>query len=214
MPRKKIAISSEHPYHITARCINREWFNLPLDRVWPIMSDFLFLVSAEYSMKIHSFVLMPNHFHLLAHFPKANPGSAMNYFMRETSREITRISGRINQTYGARYHKSLISNHHYFMNAYKYVYRNPVRAELCTRTQEYPFSSLAGLCGQSHLAFPVEEDNLLFAPTFQDSTLNWLNQTPNVEEENDIRRALRHSQFELGVSKETGQSNRLESHLY
>jgi hypothetical protein len=51
------------------------------------------------------------------------------------------------------------------------------------------------------LGFPVEEDTLLFAPTFQDSTLNWLNQTPTAEEEDDFRKALLHSQFKLGVSK-------------
>jgi hypothetical protein len=81
------------------------------------------------------------------------------------------------------------------MNAYKYIYRNPVRAGLCERVEDYPFSTISGLVGNSRLLFPVVEDTLLFNPTFQWSTLDWLNTAPKDGHEEQIRKALKRSVF-------------------
>lgn len=176
------------------------------------MEDYLFLTHRLYGMKIHSFVLMPNHFHLLASFPEANIGACMNYFMRETSREITRLSGRINQTYGNRHHKSMIDSYHYFMNVYKYVYRNPVRARLSKLVQTYPYSTLAGLCGLQKLVIPLEPDTLIFNPAFQEATLTWLNTKPKPEHEEEIRKGLKHPTFTL-KTPQTKKESELKTHL-
>jgi REP element-mobilizing transposase RayT len=66
------------------------------------------LINRAYKAEIHAFVLMSNHFHLVVSFPENNMSEAMNYFMRETSRMISRDAGRINQTYGSRYFRSII----------------------------------------------------------------------------------------------------------
>src|SRR5689334_21017913 len=93
VPRKNVPIHSTDPYHITARCINKEWFRIPLTEVWSLMGDYLAVIEHEFKILIHAFVLMPNHFHLISTAPDANISVALNYFMRETSREITRLSG-------------------------------------------------------------------------------------------------------------------------
>jgi len=206
MARRFVPVSTEHPYHLTARCVNREWFQLPIEDVWKIMEDYLFLTHSLYGMKIHAFVLMPNHFHLLASFPHGNIGPCMNYFMRETSREITRLSCRINQTYGARHHKSMIDSYHYFMNVYKYIYRNPVRAKLSKFVEAYPYSTLAGLCGLRKLVIPLEPDILIFNPDFQLDILNWLNTKPKPEHEAEIRKGLRHPTFTLKTPRNKKES--------
>jgi putative transposase len=177
------------------------------------MEDYLFLVSHHYSLLIHCFVLMPNHFHMMTTSPEGNLSQAMNYFMRETSREITRLSGRINQTYGARHHKSIINNFHYFMNCYKYVYRNPVRAGLIDQVQNYPYSTLAGICGQKRLVIPIVEDTLMFSPDFDTTTLHWLNQASTPEDEDEIRRALRRPVFALPKSRQNHRPSTLEFKL-
>src|SRR5687768_41216 len=98
MPRRPVICNAEFPYHVTARCHNREWFDLPLDLVWNVMEDFLFLSQKMYSLRIHQFVLMPNHFHLVVSTPEGNISRSMQYFLSETSRQISTLSGRINQT--------------------------------------------------------------------------------------------------------------------
>ncbi len=152
---------------------------------------------------------MSNHFHLLVSTPEANISQAMQYFMTQTSREITRLSGRINQTYGARFHRSLITNYNYYMSAYKYVYRNPVRADICQRVEDYPFSSMHGLLGAKQLFIPLEEDTLLFNRSFDESSLRWLNTSPTGEAESDVRKALRRSVFSYPRAK-NNKRNRLE----
>lgn len=213
MPRKYIPIVAQDPYHISARCHNGEWFQLPMDTVWSIMEDYLYLISAVYRVQIHSFVLMSNHFHLIITAPNGNLSAALLYFMRETSREITRLSGRINQTYGNRNHKTHLAQYLYYMNTYKYIYRNPVRAGICEQVEEYRYSSLHGLCGLKKLLIPLIEDTILFTPEFDNCALNWLNTKPNVEQEEEVRLALRRPQFKLVPPKKTGRPSLLEHQL-
>ena len=213
MPRKLIPISPSDPYHISARCLNREGFKLPLAGVWSLMEDYLFLTSSLYGLRIHSFVLMSNHFHLLLTAPNGNLSEALLYFMRETSREITRMSGRINQTYGSRNHKTRIGNYHYFMNTYKYVYQNPVRAGICERAENYPYSSLNGLCGLSRLSIPLVEDTILFSPVFDESALRWINKPPDFSLQEAMRLALRRADLEFKASRKTGRESKLKEFL-
>jgi putative transposase len=175
MARKKTILQSVFPYHITARCINQEWFELDLELVWSIFGDYLTILKYEFNFEIISFVLLNNHFHMLVKTPDANLSEGMNYFMREVSREISYKSGRINQTFGGPYHWCLLDSYRYFLNSYKYVYRNPVEAGLATTCESYSYSSLSRLLGFRRINFPIETDTILLNPDFQIEALHWLN---------------------------------------
>src|SRR5262245_49031235 len=142
MARKLLFRSKDLPYHVTARSNNREWFTLPLRKVWRIFGDVTQIVSDRYGLLVHAFVLMSNHFHLLCATPEADLGQAMNYLMRQVSKAIGSETGRINRIFGARYHWSVIDNPLYFAHAYKYVMRNPVEARIVTEVESYSYSSL------------------------------------------------------------------------
>ncbi|WP_407652951.1 transposase [Bdellovibrio svalbardensis] len=160
------------------------------------MSNYLFFISTAYKIEIHSFVLMNNHFHLIARFPENNMSEAMNYFMRETSRVISRSSMRINQTYGGRYFRSAITKPHYLEHVYKYVYRNPIEAGLASNAEEYPYSTLSILLGKKNGIIPLIRDPRL-EPKLLESTLRWLNKKPVSEDKEEVRKALRKPQFTL-----------------
>ena len=211
MPRKVIPPNDIFPYHVCARAHNRERFPIPISDMWSLFEDYLFLVVQLYGFQIHSFVLMPNHFHLLVRTPEANLGEGMNYLMRESARETSRLSFRINQTYGGRYHRSLISNAQYFFDVYKYVYRNPVRANLCSSVEEYQFSTLRGLLGFERLSIPVIEDTILFDGENQTEVLKWLNQDPILGLEDEVRQGLRHANYELNTARKTNRKSLLET---
>jgi len=212
MPRLIVPPSNEFPYHVTARCINREWFRIPMDQVWSLMEDYLFFISKAYKVEILAFVLMNNHFHLLVVCPEGNLAEAMNYFMRETSRRIGEMAGRINQTYGGRFHRSLVKDPHYFNHVYKYVYRNPVEAGICARPEDYPYSTLYGLVGKRKLNFDMAYDSTLFFS--YESTLRWLNEAPAAEETLMVANALRKTVFKFAAESRTGYLSRLESGVY
>lgn len=213
MPRKRVQFNPESPLHITARCLNKEWFELPSEVVWTIFEDYLFCLNKNFGIEIHSFVMMANHIHLLAKAPLGNLSHAMQYFMMQTSREITRLSGRINQTWGARYFKSEINGFHHYMNVYKYVYQNPLRANLCERVEDYPFSTIRGLLGESSIYIPLQEDTLLFNPNLDESVLAWLNRRANADQIEEMRRALRKGKFHLSTSRRFQRPSRLETEL-
>lgn len=213
MPRRQVPIVPMDPYHINARCINREWFQLPLETVWSIMEDYLWLINAMFELRIHAFLLMSNHFHWLVTAPNGNLSAALLFFMRETSKEITRLSGRINQTYGTRNHKTHIPSYHHFMNTYKYIYQNPLRAGICKQVEDYPFSSLHGLCGLKKLFVPLVEDTILFTPNFDERILSWLNTRSKPEHDEAMHQALRRPQLEFKTCRKTGRPNPLENEL-
>lgn len=172
------------------------------------MSNYLYFIHHAYKAEIHAFVLMSNHFHLLIRFPENNMSEAMNYFMRESSRMISREAGRINQTYGARNYRTVITKNIHLENVYKYLYRNPVQANICQRVEDYPFSTLQIRLGKRRGVIPLVGDPILEVDV--DKTLNWLNMAPDVKDLDEVRKALRHSTFTLPTRADGEFIHRLE----
>ncbi len=203
MPRAKVILQSEFPYHITARCINKEWFSLPMENVWDIFCDELTRVNNTHGLQIHSFILMSNHFHLIASTPQANISKAMHQFMNFSSKRLTRSGNRINQTFAGRHYKCVLDDFRYYMNAYKYNYRNPVHASICKAVEEYPFSSLSIKLGLNKRNMPLVEDTLLNEDV--PGILKWLNTPPDPEKLEAVKMGLRRQYFK---SKKCRISNR------
>lgn len=207
MPRINPPLVSDLPYAISARTNDGQFFSLPMNTVWSVYEDYLFLASKMFGLKIYAFVLMSNHFHLVCSFPNSNHADCLRYFLRETSKEIGRISGRSNHLYGSRNYKCLLDSYLYLINTYKYVYQNPVRAKVSPNVESYPYSTLHGLLGFSKLIIPVEND-LLLNENLEDH-LKWLNLLPSQNHLEDFRRALRRRIFSLsrGIDKKTHSLN-------
>lgn len=209
MAQKSNESYKEGPYHVTARSINKEWFSIPMDDVWRIFSEHLFFLHHAFNINIHSFVLMHNHYHLMVSTPECNLSLGMMYFHREVSRELNRQGNRINRTFAGRFFRCHIGNYHYFLNCYKYVYFNPVKAKASAQVESYPYSTLSALLGQTKGIIPLQEDTLLFSGHIENE-LSWLNSKPKDEDWEAIKCGLKKKQFKLPIDKSTGKKNRLE----
>jgi Transposase and inactivated derivatives len=185
------------PYHITARSINREWFSIEMVAVWKIMTTHLQFIHRAYNIRILAFVLMNNHFHMIAQAPNGNLSEAMRFFMSETGRDLRRYTLRINRVFGSRFHRSLLLSPHYYLHAYKYVYRNPVEAGLVKNVEDYPFSTLPGLLGNSRLDISICDDLNWENLGARQATLDWLNQEPNKLDWERVAKGLSRSEFKL-----------------
>lgn len=194
MPRKLLIKTNEFPYHITNRSNNRDFFYVPNELLWPIFINCLNELRVQYKCKIHSFVLMSNHYHLIISTSEYNIGEAMKYFHREVARQANKLSGRINHFFGGRYKWSLICDELYYWNCVKYIFRNPIRAGLCSNVNEYKFSSL------NHSA---ELFSWNMTDFFHDRTksielnLDWLNEPFQKEHEQLIKKGLRRREFTI-----------------
>ncbi len=200
MPRRRFFPTDQFPYHVTARSHNKEFFPVPMNELWEIFSRYLYFITLAYGVRIHAFVLMSNHFHMIISTPNANLDQAMNYLMREVSKAINRDSERINQVFGGPYHWTVIKNRTYYHHAYKYVYRNPVEARMCTRVEAHPYSTLRGIIGMDRLPFPTFDNMNLI--TQLGKQLEWLNSPfPNAAFVELIRQAMRREEFCLDENR-------------
>lgn len=187
MPRPLLIRSETHPYHVTSRCNNKDFFPIPLCEVWEIMLSLLKTEIKEQGLVVHAFVLMGNHFHLLCHTPNANLDQIMQRFLRQSSVKISARSKTVNHLWGARYKWSLIESEMHYFQVYRYIYQNPVRARICSKVEEYPFSTL-------------KNAELVLYPLI-DGEIDWLNEVLKKEDGELIKMGLRKQQFDVNKRK-------------
>ena len=168
---------------------------MDMQSVWDIFSINLYFTCHCYGIKVHAFVLMSNHYHLLVSAPHGNLSEAIGYFQKACTNEINRRTGNINQLWGGRFGRSLIDSHHYLLAVYKYIYRNPIEAGICKRVESYPWSSLQFGLGQRHYEFPLFDD--LMDELSADRELDWINTDPGEAKKEYMKRGLRRARFKL-----------------
>jgi REP element-mobilizing transposase RayT len=101
--------------------------------------------SAElFNIKIATYCLMPNHYHLLLHTPDGN----LSAFMRQINGIYTQRFNRAHkydgQLFRGRYKSILIEVESYLLELLRYIHKNPLRAGLCNDLNEYEWSSHHG----------------------------------------------------------------------
>lgn len=207
MPRRKLIKTDLYPYHITNRLNNRQFFNIDMNLCWDVFAKYLTYANYLYGLQTHAFVLMSNHYHLIASTPDKNIGDAVKYFQREISKELNFKSGRINHLFGGRYHWSVITNEKFYSLALKYVYRNPCKAFVTYKVEEYPYSSLTRQLGvyndlpMNLKIFKPEVIDSQLGCTLNENVLEWMNEPFNNEIDQGIYNGLRKTEFQIPHTK-------------
>lgn len=215
MPRKLVELSDYYPYHIVARCNNKDWYCLPLETVFAIYIDVLKRTIKNYEIQLHAFVLMSNHFHMINSTPKANLSSAMRYFMTESSRSIARQANRINRIYGKRYHWTIIKSPEHYAHTFKYIYQNPIRAQICQKVEQYKWSALNTQNQiMNTLITDVNNEFSAFIPISINQKIQWLNECEGAFYIESVRKALRHHEFKFSCDKSNGKRLRFDDALH
>jgi REP element-mobilizing transposase RayT len=142
MGRKRLIKSNEHFYYLTCRSNFENSFYIPKIESWEIMQNELNHLKSELEIEVLAFVLLDNHFHLIARSPKHEMGHVMFYFMMRVTRKIQRRSRRINRILGGRYKGTLILCDDHLKDVTKYVLRSPIEANLCQTAELYFYTTV------------------------------------------------------------------------
>ena len=135
-------------HHIIQRGNNRQpIFVAAAD--YQMMLDLLEENSNKFEVAIHAYVLMGNHFHLLA-TPQTAQGLAQ--MMQAVGRRYVRYfndrQSRTGTLWEGRFKSTLIQSERYLLACMAYIDLNPVRAGMVANAGDYPWSSFAHFLGR------------------------------------------------------------------
>jgi putative transposase len=111
----------------------------------PIHKAFFIKELKEYNKKfdyqILAYVIMDNHYHILIKTNKDAIDKIMFYINNVVVKFLCRELKRCGHIYGSRYNCKVVESDAYLLWLLRYIHRNPVRAEICSRIKEYRWCS-------------------------------------------------------------------------
>ena len=138
LPRLTLA---GYPHHVIQRGNNRQ-------AIFATVADYQHLLelleenAKKFEVDVHAYVLMTNHFHLLA-TPQTDTGLPL--LMQAVGRSYVRYfndrQSRSGSLWEGRYRSTLIETDRYLLACMAYIDLNPVRAGLVNEAHEYAWSS-------------------------------------------------------------------------
>jgi len=141
MPRRPRPLLDGGCYHLIARGNNRQ-FLFTEEGTFRYFLDLLARAKARFPAKLYHYCLMSNHIHLLLEIGEARQlPKFMQFVLQGYARWFCtqqRYSGHVWQ---GRYKSPLVAKESYYLEAGRYIERNPLRAKLVTDLRDYPWSS-------------------------------------------------------------------------
>jgi putative transposase len=137
-----------YPHHVIQRGNNRQAiFSTPAD--YDMLLTLLHENAQKFGVAVHAYVLMTNHFHLLA-TPETADGLPL--MMQAVGRRYVRYfndaQGRSGTLWEGRYRSTLIQTDRYLLACMAYIDLNPVRAGIVREAKDYSWSSHGHYIGQ------------------------------------------------------------------
>jgi putative transposase len=149
MPRHPRTVFAGIPHHVTQRGNHRDkvFFDPADAHAYLCLSHAYF---RQHEVEVFAYCLMPNHVHLVL-TPSRPDGlhRALRAVHSQFAQRINRMRSLKGHLWQGRYFSSALDTG-YFLNAVRYVERNPVRAGLVRCAEDYPWSSAAAHCGLRH----------------------------------------------------------------
>lgn len=127
-------------YHVTARGNERK--RVFFGRAdYEAFKGYLKETKEKYGVRLHCYVLMTNHYHLLVETPKGNLSRLMHDLNGSYTNYLNRKRRRSGHLFQGRYKGIVVERDSYLLELSRYLHLNPVRARLVAKPEEYPYSS-------------------------------------------------------------------------
>lgn len=130
-----------YPHHLILRGNNRQpIFAAPAD--YEVLLALLAETAEKSGVALHAYVLMSNHFHLLA---TPDAADSLPQMMQAVGRRYVRHfndrQGRTGTLWEGRYRSTVVQSERYLLACMAYIDLNPVRAGMVAEARDYPWSS-------------------------------------------------------------------------
>lgn len=152
MPYRLIPSHKDNYYHVYNRGNNKEQIFFEEKNYHYFLSK---IVNAfEDKIDLVAYCLMPNHYHLISHVKQDGfLELAMQKISTGYSRAINKAYNRTSHLFQGRFKNKLIPNNEYLLHLSRYIHRNPLRAGLVNKLDEWKFSSYPIFIGKVKLSF-------------------------------------------------------------
>jgi putative transposase len=127
-------------YHVTARGNERKRIFFGKGD-YDKFKEYLLEGQEKYGYRLHCYVLMTTHYHLLIDTPEGNLSEVVHYINGSYANYINRKRNRSGHLLQGRYKGILVDRDAYFLELSRYLHLNPVRAKMVEKPEEYGQSS-------------------------------------------------------------------------
>jgi REP element-mobilizing transposase RayT len=136
-------------YHLGTRGNNRGWiFRDDVDRIRFL--ELLTKVVRRHGWTLLAYCLMTNHYHLVVRFDEASLSAGMQELNGAFARTFNLRHNRVGHAFERRFHDELIESDGHLLATIRYDMLNPVRARICERPEQWPWSSHRACLGLDH----------------------------------------------------------------
>ena len=158
-------------YHVFNRGINKQAIFLNTEDYEFFLSK-LYALRQKYDYSIYAICLMPNHFHISLHTRKIPISKIMSSLTTSYSMYFNRKYQHFGPVFQNRFKSILIENDSYFLELSRYIYLNPVKAELVQDPAMYKYTSLREALKKEPLHF-LDQDILRLIGETEKSRKNY-----------------------------------------
>ncbi|MDR1398588.1 MAG: transposase [Treponema sp.] len=130
-------------YHVTSK-INRSEMDLREPRIKEMLLTFLKRTMQKYPFQLFNFCIMDNHIHLLI---KPARGQSLSQIMQWFKGNFAKYWNKVHNKkgghlWGERFFSEIISTRKQFLRIFKYIDKNPKRAGMVARAEDWEFGGL------------------------------------------------------------------------
>jgi len=128
-------------YHVTQRAPGKE-------RLFLEETDYLYFIhllknsSKKFKIDIYSFVLMPNHIHILLHLNEKNLDKGMKEIFQKYAIYFNKKYHRKGHVFCGAYRCALCNDEKYILAVSIYIHLNPLKANIVKSASRYRWSSI------------------------------------------------------------------------
>ena len=124
-------------------------------------AEYLGKTVERFSIIIHTYCLMSNHYHLLIETPYPNLSRAIQWLNVSYAAYYNTKRRRRGHLFQGRFKSLLVDADEYLTSLSRYIHLNPVRARMATKPEDYRWSSYPAFIGKIEVPVWLETKRLL-----------------------------------------------------